>query len=35
MKMGVHCLKNCFGGPYWEIKFCSFWMVESADLEGV
>ena len=27
--------KNLCGGPYWEIKFCSFWMMESADLEDV
>ena len=26
-------VKNLFGGPYWEIKFCSVQMMESADLE--
>ena len=31
-EMGVHYLKRIFGGPYWEIKFCSFLMMESADL---
>ena len=27
--------KNLFGGPYWEIKFCNFLIMDSADLEDV
>ena len=27
--------KNLFGGPYWGIKFCSFLIMESVDLEKV
>ena len=27
--------KSLFGGPYWEIKLCSFLMMDSADLEEV
>ena len=26
---------SLFGGPHWEIKFCSFLIMESADLEEV
>ena len=25
--------KNLFGVPYWEIKFCNFLIMESADLQ--
>ena len=28
-------VNNLFGEPYWEIKFCSFHIMESADLEDV
>ena len=32
---GPLSVKNLFGGLYWEMKFCSIPMMESADFEDV
>ena len=28
-------VKDLLGGPYWEVRFCSFLMIEPADFEDV
>ena len=32
---GQLSVNNLFGGPYWEIRFCSFGMMESTAFEDV